>query len=409
MISVATARARILDPFVPLPAETVSLAEALGRVLAAPVLARITQPPWPVATMDGYALSTAGLDADPPARLTRIGEAAAGHRFTGRVGPGEAVRIFTGAPLPEGADAVVMQEDADADAETTGATVAIRVVPRPGQFIRPAGADFAHGQVGLEAGRRLTARDIAVAAAMNVPWLRVHRRPRVAILATGDEVVMPGEPLGADQILSSNSLALGALVTALGGVPLNLGIAGDTPEALGHAIAGAAGCDLLVTTGGVSEGEHDLVKAVLIAQGGELDFWKIAMRPGKPLMFGRIKGVPLLGLPGNPVSSSVCALVFLEPVLRRFQGLPTDEPAPQPARLTAPLAANDQRQEYMRGRLGRDPDGFWTVTPFRRQDSGLTAVLARADALIVRPPQAPAAAAGSVVPVLPLGGGCLSV
>ena len=409
MISVDEARARILSTVQPLPADMVALPAALGRVLAEPVRARVTQPPWPVAAMDGYAVRAADITT-PPATLTRIGEAAAGGAFAGCVASGMAVRIFTGAPLPEGADTVVMQEDTCVSGDGgDGSTVTVQVSLPEGRHVRVQGQDFTAGAIGLDAGRIVTARDIGVAAAMNVPWLMVHRRPRVAILATGDEVVMPGDPLGPNQILSSNGLALVALVTALGGEALNLGIAPDDHEALAGRMATAAGADLLVTTGGASVGERDLVRAVLIEQGGHLDFWKIAMRPGKPLMFGYTGAVPLLGLPGNPVSSQICALLFLKPLLRVLQGLPADEPPVPLARLAVPLPANDARQEYLRASLSVDDSGNWRVTPFSHQDSALTALLARADALVVRPPHAPPAVAGALVPVLPLTGGCFSV
>lgn len=406
MISVAEALERIVAAFTPLPAEMVGLADGLGRVLAEPVIARVTQPPWAVSAMDGYAVRAADV-ASVPVTLRRIGEAAAGGAFTGSVGSGEAVRIFTGAPVPAGADAIVIQEDTRGD---DGVQVTVLERAPADRYIRPAGQDFRQGEVGIAAGRLLTARDIGVAAAMNVPWLMVRRRPRIAILATGDEVVMPGDPLGPNQILSSNGLALAALVTACGGIPVNLGIARDTPESLAAHAAGAAGADLLVTTGGASEGEHDLVRQVLGERGVTLDFWKIAMRPGKPLMFGRAGPVPLLGLPGNPVSSQVCAMLFLRPVLRVMQGLAPADPGPTPtARLATALGANDRRQDYGRGTLSIDADGERVVAPFSRQDSALTSLLARADCLIVRPPLAPPAPAGTRVEIVPLSGGCLSI
>ncbi|HYC04838.1 MAG TPA: gephyrin-like molybdotransferase Glp [Azospirillaceae bacterium] len=393
MIPVADAAARIVAAFSALPAETVSVAEAQGRVLAADVVARVTQPPTAVSQMDGYAVRGADLIA-LPATLTRIGEAPAGRPFAGTIGPGQAVRIFTGAPMPDGADTVVLQEDSD---ELDG-----RVTVRegtPGRWVRPAGLDFAAGAVGLRTGRLLTVRDVALAAAMNVPWLTVRRRPRVAILATGDEVVMPGDPLAPGQIVSSNGLALAALVTKLGGIPVNLGIAPDRLDRLAEIAAGAAGCDLLVTTGGASVGEHDLIKDL---PGVELDFWKIAMRPGKPLMFGRLHAVPLLGLPGNPVSNLVCAHLFMRPVLRRLQGTDAASESPVRARLGAPLAANDKRQDHLRATLAESADGLPVATAFPKQDSSMLSALAAADCLIVRPPHAPAAQVGEPVEILRL-------
>ncbi len=405
MISVEDARARILAAFTALPAETVPLPDALGRVLAEPAVARLTQPPFAAAAMDGWAVRAAdiaGASADAPVTLRRIGESAAGHAFAGMVGAGESVRIFTGAPLPAGADAVVMQEDCEDD----GDRVRIgRAVPA-GRFVRPAGLDFAAGDELLPKGRLLTARDVALAACANLPWLRVHRRPRIAVLATGDEIALPGDPLGPSQIVSSNALGLCALVASQGGVAHNLGVAKDDPEHLAAMAAGAAGCDLLVTTGGASQGEHDHVRDVL--GGVSLDFYRVAMKPGKPLIFGRAGGVPLLGLPGNPVSTGVAAVLFLVPLLRRLQGLPA-EGGTVTARLGAPLRANDDRADFLRAALAPGADGALVATPFPRQDSAMMSRLARADGLIVREPQAPAAAAGDRVTVIPLNGGVLSL
>ncbi len=409
MISVAEARARILAAFAPLPAETVALPDALGRVLAAPVIARLTQPPFDAAAMDGWAVRTAdiaGAMADRPVPLRRIGESAAGHAFSGTVGPGEAVRIFTGAPVPTGADAVVMQEDCSAD----DATVRVGQAVVAGRFIRHAGFDFAERQELLPAGRRLTARDIALAAGANVPWLGVHRRPRIAVLATGDEIALPGDPLGPGQIVSTNALGLCALVATQGGLAHNLGIAGDTAGSVAAMAAGAAGCDLLVTTGGAAQGDYDLVRDVLADKGVTLDVHSVAMRPGKALMFGRAGAVPLLGLPGNPVSTGVTGVLFLRPILRILQGLPPDEPGgPHRARLAVALKANDRREDYLRATLSADPDGTPVATPFGRQDSAITSLYAQADCLIVRPPHAPAVQSGAMVDIVPLSGGALNV
>ena len=407
VILVAEARARILTAFSPLPAETVALPDALGRVLAEPVVARLTQPPFAASSMDGWAVRAAdiaGAEADSPVSLRRIGEVAAGHAFAGTVGPGEAVRIFTGAPLPAGADAVVMQEDAESDGER----VRIGRAVAAGRFVRPAGLDFSADDELLPKGRRITARDVALAACANVPWLRVHRRPRVAVLATGDEIALPGEPLGPSQIVSSNALGLCALVATQGGVAHNLGIAKDNPESLAAMAAGAAGCDLLVTTGGASQGEYDLVRDVL--GGLSLDFYTIAMKPGKAMMFGKAGDVPLLGLPGNPVSTGVAAILLLVPILRVLQGLPPDDDTPhRTAKLGAPLKANDSRQDYLRATVTLEADGDAVATPFARQDNAMMSRLAKADALIVRPPFAEAAQAGDRVMIIPLSGGVLSL
>jgi len=316
------------------------------------------------------------------------------------------VRIFTGGPLPEGADSVVIQEDCAVEEAGEGeARVLVKAAAQPGRYIRRAGLDFAAGDRGVAAGRLLTARDIGLAAAMNVPWLKVRRRPRIALLNTGDEVVMPGEPIRDNQIVGSNGPALGALVRVCGGEPQHLGIALDSLESLEQLLSGARGADLLVTTGGASVGEHDLVQRALERQGLELDFWKIAMRPGKPLMFGSLGETPVLGLPGNPVSAIVCAALFLRPAMEVMLGRPADGRPAESALLTAGLAANDHRQDYLRARLGRDSEGRPTAEPFAAQDSSMLATLASADCLIVRPPHAPALAAGASVPVIPLQGG----
>jgi molybdopterin molybdotransferase len=397
MISVEEARRRLLEPLQPLGAEQVAVSEALGRVLAEDVAARRTQPPWPVSAMDGYAVRAADV-ASVPARLRVVGAVPAGQAHSGTVGPGEAVRIFTGAPVPAGADAIVIQEDAERD----GDIVTMREAARPGAHIRPAGLDFREGEVGLQAGRRLTPRDVGLAAAMNRPWLLVRRKPRIAILPTGDEVVMPGDPVGPNQIVSSNGLALAAVVSQCGGIPLHLPIAPDDSDALQRIAAAAEGVDFLVTTGGASVGEHDLVRDALGASGLILDFWKIAMRPGKPLMVGRYRETPMMGLPGNPVSSLVCALLFLKPAIERLLGFTEAAAPPLKARLKAPLPANDRRQDYLRATLTRTADGALEAAPFAKQDSSMMSLLARSDCLVVRAPHAPAAAAGDPVEIISL-------
>ena len=403
MIPVADAVARITAAFSPLPAETVPLAAAHGRVLAADIVARLTQPPFAVSAMDGYAARAADV-AQVPATLRQIGSVPAGARFAGTVGPGEAVRIFTGAPVPDGADTIVIQENTSAD----GTAVTVRASAPAGRYIRPAGLDFRAGEVGVAAGRRLDARAIGLAAAMNRPWLSVRRKPRIALLATGDEIVMPGEPLGENQIVSSNTHALRAVVEGCGADAIDLGIARDDAESLVRLAAGARGADLLVTTGGASVGEHDLIRDALKDEGLALDFWKIAMRPGKPLMFGSVGGTRLLGLPGNPVSSLVCAVIFLRPAIARMLG--ADEgtaPATARASLGADVAANDERQDYLRAALGRDENGTLIATPFAKQDSSMLSLLVKAQCLVVRPPHAPAAPQGTAVEIIPLEGGAL--
>lgn len=404
MIPVQEALRRIIDAISPLGPETVGVAQALGRVLAEDVTARVTQPPSDVSAMDGYAAQAADV-ATVPVTLRLVGEAPAGGAYGEELREGECVRIFTGAPVPQGADTIVLQENVTAD----GANIAVRVAAPPGKHIRRAGLDFAAGAIGLRAGRALTARDIGLAAAMNRPWLTVRRRPRVAILASGDEVVMPGEPVGANQIVSSNALALAGLVECWGGHATNLGIAPDRADALQTMVAGARGADLLVTTGGASVGDYDLIRSALSEKGLVLDFWQIAMRPGKPLMFGAIGGVPMLGLPGNPVSSYVCAVLFLRAILHRMQGIEAAAIAPIKAVLGRDLPQNDHRADYLRAALERRPDGALVATPFAVQDSSMMSVLAEAGCLALRAPHAPPAKTGDSIDILPLDDGILSI
>lgn len=402
LLPVADALSRILDGLAMMPAEDVSLTDALGRVTAEPIISRRTQPPVAVSSMDGYAVR-AGDVAEAPVTLTRIGSAPAGTAFAGTVGPGQTVRIFTGGPVPDGADAIVIQENVDAPSEDDGVEITVRSPGKPGQNIRGAGLDFSEGDVGIPAGHVMTARDIGFAAAMDLPWIRVRQRPRIAILATGDEIVRPGDPIGENQIVSSNSFALAATVTICGGEPLNLGIAPDDIDGLRAMAQGAKGADMLVTTGGASVGEHDLIQSALGKDGLEVDFWRIAMRPGKPLIFGRIGDTPMLGLPGNPVSTLVCATLFLRPAMFAMLGLAdADRPNPR-ARLAVDLGENDERQDYLRARLTNDADGNLIAQPFGKQDSSMLSSLARSDCLIVRASHDPARRAGDEVEVLMLG------
>jgi molybdopterin molybdotransferase len=396
MISVEEARERILAALRPTPIEVVALANAWNRVTAAPVVARLTQPPADVSAMDGYALRAA--DGVLGTSLTVIGAAPAGHPFDGTVGPGQAVRLFTGSVVPDGADAILLQEDATRD----GDFVTINEAVTAGRHIRRAGQDFAAGDVVIPAERRITARDVGLAAAANYPWLSVHRLPRVAILATGDEIAMPGEPIPPGGIVSSNSHALAALVRAAGGEPFVLPVARDERDAIAAVAEQVLGMDMLVTTGGASVGDHDLVIESLKARGLSLDFWQIAMRPGKPLLFGRLGSTPVLGLPGNPVSAMVCAILFLLPALSRLLGLPAAPPPVTAALLGGPVKANDRRADHLRATVSSNGGGQLVVTPFPVQDSAMLRRLARADALILRAPHAPALAEGAQVEVIRL-------
>jgi molybdopterin molybdotransferase len=402
LLPVEEALARVLAvPRGPLRSEVVPLGRGFGRTLAAGLAARRTQPPKAVSAMDGYALRAEDATA-PAAKLMIIGESAAGRGFLGKVGPHEAVRIFTGAPVPDGADTIVIQEDTRAE----GDSVVIDGPAKARAYIRPAGLDFSEGDEMLRAGVRLGAAELALAAAMNHGEIDVAAKPRVAILATGDELVMPGSTPGPDQIVASNPFAIAAFVEQAGGEPIDLGIATDDFAALERAIEQAERekADVLVTLGGASVGEHDLVQSALTRRGMELGFWRIAMRPGKPLIHGHMGAMSILGLPGNPVSSIVCAMLFLVPLIRHLQGDP-DAGAPQdePAILGADLAANDGRKDYLRARLARDAEGRPIASPASRQDSSMLRVLADSNCLVVREPHASAARAGEGCRVLRIG------
>jgi molybdopterin molybdotransferase len=390
LMPVQDALAAVLNGALALPSELVALDDAYRRVLAHDVAALRTQPPAAMSAMDGYAVRSA--DAQAGARLTVTGEIAAGRPFTGSVGAGEAVRIFTGGVMPVGADAVVIQEDATRDGEV----VIINEAARLGRHIRLAGVDFRSGDVLLPAGRRLSARDLSLAAGMNHPALPVVRRPKVALLATGDELVMPGADPAPGQIVYSNGYALRAMMRAEGAEVVDLGVAADTMEATTACIrqARAAAVEVLVTIGGASVGDHDLIKPALAREGAALDFWKIAMRPGKPMLHGRLDSLRVLGLPGNPVSSFVCAFLFLVPLIRALTGRQDIDHRRETAILGDGLPANDQREDYLRAALDQDERGLWIATPVQRQDSSLLSQLSVADAVIVRPPHAPASVRG---------------
>ncbi len=370
MISVEEALTRCLALVSLLPAEAVALRQSVGRMMAEPALANRDQPPFPASAMDGYA-----LQGDPTSgeSFILIGEAQAGQAFSGVVAPGQTVRIFTGAPVPEGADRVVIQEDV----EVAGQTITLKPKADLARHIRPQGQDFRAGEA--LPPRRIGPHDLALLAAMNLPQVQVHRRPVVAIIATGDELVMPGEVPSPDQIICSNAFALAALIEAEGGIARILPIARDTESDLRAVFALAKDADLIVTIGGASVGDHDLVGPVAQSLGLERAFWKIAMRPGKPLMAGRLQGTPMLGLPGNPVSSIVCAHLFLLPMVRTMQGRPDVAPQLRKAVLGAAVEATGPRTHYMRARLLEG-----VITPFDRQDSALIHILTEANALLIR-------------------------
>lgn len=396
-LSVADALARILEGVAPLPAENTALAEACGRVLTQDVAALRTQPPDALSAMDGYAVRAADV-AQVPARLRVIGEVPAGRPFERAIGPGEAARIFTGGVVPVGADTIVIQENTARE----GDAVIVRQGAARGRHVRAQGLDFRDGDCPLSAGHHLTARDLALAAAMNHATVPVHRRPRIGVLATGDELVPPGTPPAPGQIVHSNNFLLTALIRQEGAEAIDLGIAPDQLDATVAALrrAQALDVDVLVTTGGASVGDYDLVQKALASEGMTLSFWKIAMRPGRPMMHGRLGTAHVLGLPGNPVSTYVCALLFLIPLLRRLAGRSDLTLEVRQARLGRDLPANDEREEYMRATLARSADGTLTATPFANQDSSLLVPLARSDALLIRPARAPEMPAGTLCSII---------
>jgi len=399
LMPVAEALRLVLADAKPLPAEVVALDHAAGRVLTLDVAALRTQPPTTVSAMDGYAVRASDV-ATAPAALKVVGEIAAGHPFVGEVAAGQAARIFTGGVMPNGSDTVVIQELTSRE----GNVVTVQKVTPKGRNVRSQGIDFSEGDMLLRKGRRLTDRDVMLAAAMNHPRLSVHRKPKVAVLGTGDELVPPGGSPKSGEIVYSNGFALAALARVEGAEVHDLGIANDRVEDITEAIKGARdwGADILVTSGGASVGEHDLVQRALSGEGLNLSFWRVALRPGRPMMHGRLGALQVLGVPGNPASSYVCAFLFLVPLIRRLSGRDDVAPRPERARLGRDLPANDERADYLRATLAAGPDGP-VATPLPEQDSSLMAPLAKADCLVIRNPSAPAAAAGSDCIILKLG------
>lgn len=396
MISLDEARRRIVENLQPTESISLALSGASGRTLAEPMIARCTQPPFPASAMDGYAVRSADLGG-APVLLRLAGESAAGHAFTGAVEPGMAVRISTGAPLPEGADQVVIQERAVRD----GDKVTLDDTARPMSNVRPAGVDFSRGDILLPEGARVAPEAVALAAGAGLTALTVHRCPKIGVLATGDELVEPGQPAGPSQIVNSVSKGVVEAVRAWGAEPVYLGIARDNVDDVRSRLAAGAGLDLVVTIGGASVGDHDHLRQVFARDGGELYFEKIAVKPGKPTWFGRLGGVPYLGLPGNPVSALVIAHLLLQPAVGRLDGCGR-VPVYQQARLGAALVANDYREGFLRGWC----DAHGIVTPLDNQDSSALSALARANCLIRRPADAPASGPGDATEILRLAGRC---
>jgi molybdopterin molybdotransferase len=396
LMPVDEARARILAAVKPTPIENIPISLALHRVLAKPLSAHRDQPPFPASAMDGYAVLASDVSSTP-ITLAVTGTSAAGHAYKGKLKSGNAIRIFTGAPVPAGADAVVIQENT----EIAGNAVTILQSVRPQQNIRRLGLDFTKGEVLLSANIRINARDIGIAAAMNCDMISMRKKPLVAIITTGDELVLPGEKPRPDQIISSNSNAIAAMAQSFGADIVNFGIVKDNLKATERAILKMAKADVIVTTGGASVGDHDFVQQALRNAGVKIDFWKIAMRPGKPFMYGRKGKQHVMGLPGNPVSALVCARLFLKPLLGALQGLPPEK-LETVARLGSPLGANENRQDYIRARLVVAPDGTRTATPFTTQDSSMQRTFRDAQCLIIREPHAPAAETGTLVSILNL-------
>tara|TARA_Y100001934_G_scaffold283404_1_gene402954 strand:+ start:1531 stop:2754 length:1224 start_codon:yes stop_codon:yes gene_type:complete len=400
MISVKSALERISNSCELLPAETISLENSLGRVLAKDALARRTHPPFPVSAMDGYALRAEDVNK-VPVKIKVVGEIPAGKNFPKKINAGEAVRIFTGARVPIGANCIVIQENTSKMSSADYVTV--NLTADQGDYIRPAGLDFKNGEKLLHKGDWVNPRSLGLLAAMNIPWLSVVRKPNVAILSNGNEIVLPGEQIGENQIISSNGSALAAAISNFGANSIQIGIADDDPKSIAEAIEASKGADLLITTGGASVGDHDFMKSALELAGFNFEFWKVAIRPGKPIMFGKSYDKIVIGLPGNPVSALICAQIFVLPAIKAMLGVKCHYSREfSSAHLLSPLKANDERQDYLRARLTISEGEFLKVEPFDKQDSSMISNLAQSDCLIIREPNAPSAKIGDLVKVLRL-------
>ncbi len=398
LIPVEEALERICANLTVQPAEPLGIDKCHGRILAEDIISELTHPAADISAMDGFAIG-ASLGLSSGSSFSVIGEAAAGSPFSRAVGPGEAVRIFTGGYLAAGTDTILVQEEVESLGD---GRIMLTKTAKSGQFVRPQGLDFSLGDLLLPKGRRLSARDIALAALSGAETLRVRNRPRVGILSSGDELVSPGEHPQEGQLVNSNSLFLQQLVKATGGEPVDLGIIRDMPGALTQVVAEAGPFDLLITTGGASVGDHDhIVSDITTSQNGSITFWKIAMRPGKPLIFGSIGATPILGLPGNPVSAGVCGLIFVKPALNAMLGI-YEKSELMSAPLATSLPRNDRRQDYLRGYWVQLDDGSRAVMPASIQDSSMLSVFTHSEVLIVRPPNAPAVAEGSLTNILPI-------
>ena len=398
MIQVDEALKQILDSIAKIGDEDISIANALGRILAEDLISRVDHPPNRVSSMDGYAARSDDLNLSPPVKLRQVGESSAGNGFNGLLNDGETIRIFTGARIPENADTIIIQENTIKEKDH----ILIQKTEVSGKYVRQSGLDFKKGEVLIKSGTRLNFRNIALIAAMNIPWIKVTKKPRIAVFSSGSELVYPGDEIGVDQIISSNSLGLSALIEASGGSPINLGIARDDIDVIRKKLSNIINADLLVTIGGASVGDYDLIRKILGEKKNKIKISRVAMRPGKPLIFGNIQGMPMLGLPGNPVSAGVTAMLFLVPTINKLLGSDNYKHPIESAVTALNLEENDSRQDYLRAKLNIEKTGKLSVTPFNYQDSSMLLNFAKADCLIIRPPFAKALKKGSQVKIIRL-------